>query len=172
MIGWAGGVDAESANEALAEETGTEVSAPRLPADVNNLDDVEQLPWALAAFLAVIGALAAVHALVSTVRLRRQDLAVLRALGFRRRQLAATLSWQATTIAVIGLGVGIPLGLAAGRLVWGAVARGIGVVDHPVMPALAIAVVVVAALVVTNLAAVLPGRSAARVRVAAVLRAA
>ena len=171
VIGWASGVDPEAANEALAEETGTEVTAPRLPADVNNLDEVERLPWALAAFLAVIGALAAVHALVSTVRLRRRDLAVLRALGFRRRQLAATVSWQATTIAVIGLAAGVPLGLVAGRLVWGAVARGIGVVDDPVLPALAIAVVVVAALLVANLAAALPGRSAARVRAAAVLRA-
>ncbi len=170
MIDWARGVDPDAANEALAEETGTEVTAPRLPSDVNNLDEVERLPWALAAFLAVIGALAAVHALVSTARLRRRELAVLRALGFQRWQLAATLAWQATTIAVLGLVVGVPLGLAAGRIVWGAVARGIGVVDDPVMPALAIAVVVVAALVVANLAAALPGRSAARVRTAAVLR--
>jgi hypothetical protein len=171
MIDWAPGVDAAAANEALVRETETEVSAPRLPSDVNNLDEVERLPWALAAFLAVIGALAAVHALVSTVRLRRRELAVLRALGFQRWQLGATLAWQATSIAVIGLVVGIPLGLVAGRLVWGAVARGIGVADHPVTPALAIGVVVVAALAVANLAAVLPGRSAARVRAAAVLRA-
>jgi hypothetical protein len=170
LIRWADGVDRAAANEELAERTEAEVTAPRLPADVNNLQEVEALPRALAAFLALIGALAAIHALASTVRLRRRELAVLRALGFRQRQLAATLVWQATTIAAIGLVAGIPLGVAAGRLVWRAVAGNIGVVDDPVTPALAIAVVALAALAVVNLAAAVPGRVAASVGAAGLLR--
>ena len=77
---------------------------------------MKALPRALAAFLAVLAALAVVHALVSTVRMRRQDLAVLRTLGFERRQLGSTLVWQATTIGVVGLAVGVPLGLVVGRM--------------------------------------------------------
>jgi ABC-type lipoprotein release transport system permease subunit len=171
VITWADGVDAQAANQALAERMEVEVFSPRLPSDVKNLRDVDALPRALAAFLALLAAVAAVHALASTVRLRQRELAVLRTLGFQRRQLAAALAWQATTIAAVGLLVGVPLGLVLGRVVWREVASGIGVVDAPVTPAVAVIVVGVTAVVVANLAAILPGRAARRVRPAATFRA-
>ncbi len=170
LIKWADGVDPQVANEELAEATGTEVFGPRMPSDVNNLREVRALPGALAAFLAVLAALAVLHALVSTVRTRRQELAILRTLGFESRQLGSTLIWQATTIGLIGLGVGAPLGLVAGRVVWEAVASGIGVVDEPVTPALAVAVALVAALVGLNAVALVPSRLARRVSAAVALR--
>lgn len=170
VIEWAEGVDVADANATLAAETETEVSGPRLPSDVNNLKEVESLPRALAALLAALAMLAVVHALVSTVRLRLQDLAVLRALGFERRQLGATLVWQASTIGLIGLLIGVPLGFVAGRLVWRAVAGGIGVVDDPATPGLAVAIIVVVAMTALSTAATIPGRSARRVAPAATLR--
>jgi hypothetical protein len=169
-IDWADDVDVDAANAELAEATGTEVFGPRLPSDVGNLQDVRQLPRALAAFLAVLAALAVLHALLSTVRMRRLDLAVLRALGFQRRQLGSTVVWQATTIAVIGLLVGVPLGLVVGRVVWRAVAHGIGVVEDPVTPVMAVLVVVVGVVLVLAAMAILPGRSARRVSPASALR--
>jgi putative ABC transport system permease protein len=170
LIKWADGVDTEAANAELGERTETEVFAPRLPSEVNNLREVKALPRALATFLALLAVLAAVHALVSTVRMRRKELAVLRALGFERRQLGSVLAWQATTIGLTGLVVGVPLGLVAGRVVWKAVASGIGVVDEPATPALVVVAVSLAALVVVNAAAIFPGRSARHVRPATVLR--
>jgi hypothetical protein len=170
IIEWADDVDPTVANAELAEATGTEVSGPRLPSDVNNLRDVKALPRVLAAFLAVIAALSIVHALVSTVRLRRQELAVLRSLGFERRQLGSTLRWQTMTIGLIGLIAGVPVGLVVGRVMWRAVASGIGVVDDPITPALPVLAVVVAALVVLDVAAIAPSRSARNVPAAAVLR--
>ncbi len=121
-------------------------------------------------FLGILATLAAVHALVTTVRMRRQDLAVLRTLGFVRRQLGSTLAWQASTIGLLGLAAGVPLGFIAGRAVWRAVAKSIGVVDDPTTPLVAAVLVTLAALVIVNLAALLPSRSARRVRAAAVLR--
>jgi hypothetical protein len=170
IISWADGIDVSAANAALAEQTGTEVFTPRLPSEVNNLREVQPLPRALAVFLAVLATLAAVHALVTTVRLRRQELAVLRVLGFERRQVAATLGWQATTIGLLGVALGVPLGLVVGRTVWRAVASGIGVVDEPVMPAVGVLLVALGTLAVVYLAAVVPGQAARRVRPAAVLR--
>ena len=172
LIDWADGVDVEAANRQLAEATETEVFEPRLPSDVNNLSEVKSLPRALALFLAVLAGVAALHALISTVRMRRQELAVLRTLGFERGQLGRTLAWQATTIGVAGVLVGVPLGVVVGRLVWQAVAGGIGVVDDPVVPLLAVAIVVVGVLLVLNLTAILPGRAARQVSPAAVLRSA
>ena len=55
-----------------------------------------------------------VSALVSSLRRRRRELAVLKTLGFSRRQVRATVAWQASTVAAVGLVVGIPLGLLVG----------------------------------------------------------
>jgi hypothetical protein len=169
---WAEGVDAERANAELAEAAGVEVFPPLLPSDVNNLREVEALPRALAVFLGILGAVAAIHALLTTVRMRRQDLAVLRTLGFVRRQLGSTLAWQASAIALLGSAVGLPLGIVAGRAIWRTVADSIGVVDDPVTPLLAAVLVVAVSFLIVNLAAVAPARSARRVRAAAVLRSA
>ena len=51
--------------------------------------------------------------LAASVRRRRRDLGLLKALGFARRQLAAAVAWQATVAAVIGVVIGIPLGVAS-----------------------------------------------------------
>lgn len=170
IVKWADGIDPESANEELAQATGTEVFAPRLPSDVNNLREVKMLPRALAAFLAVLAAAAVLHALVSTVRMRRRELAVLRAIGFERRQLRSTVRWQAMTIGLVGIAVGVPLGIVVGRLTWIVVARGIGVVDDPVVPAPAILLFAIGALVTMGLAGVVPSRLARKVPAATVLR--
>ncbi len=171
LIGWKDGVEPGAANRALAERAGVEVSSPRLPAEVNNLREIDALPRTLAVFLALLAALVVVHALVSTVRVRRHDLAVLRALGFERSQLGAVLAWQASAIATIGLVVGVVAGLVAGRLVWRAAAADIGVVDDPSAPTLVVVLIAIGVLLVANVAAAAPARLARRVRPAAALRA-
>ena len=35
---------------------------------------------------------------------------MLKTLGFSRRQLVATVAWQATTVACVGVVIGVPLG--------------------------------------------------------------
>ena len=64
---------------------------------------------------------------MTSVRRRRRELALLKTIGFGRRQVSATVAWQATTLAFVGLVVGIPIGLLLGRLVWQRVADGLGV---------------------------------------------
>ncbi len=171
IIQWGPGVDPAAANARLAGEAEVEVVPPRLPADVNNLREVEALPQTLAVLLAVLAALALLHALVATTRSRRRDLAVLRTLGFQRRQLAATIAWQASTIALGGLVLGGVLGVVLGRLTWAGIAGRVGVVEDPSVPVITLVAVGAAALVVGNLAGTLPARRAARVRPGVVLRA-
>ena len=139
-----------------------------VPAKIENLDEAEGFPQALAAFLAVLGLVTVGHALASSPRRRRRDLAVLRTLGLVRRQVGATLAVQATAVVVVGLVVGVPLGIAAGRSVWGLVASGLSVVRRPIVP-MSVVLVVPAALLVANLMALGPGRQAARIRPAEVL---
>jgi ABC-type lipoprotein release transport system permease subunit len=109
--------------------------------------------------------------LIAAVRRRLRDLALLKTLGFTRRQLAAVVAWQSTVAVVIGGVVGLPLGIVAGRLLWSAFAEEIHAVPTPTVPGGTIFLVAAAALVLANLVAAIPGRLAARVPAALALRA-
>jgi ABC-type lipoprotein release transport system permease subunit len=94
----------------------------------------------------------------------------LKTLGFTKRQLAAALAWQASIAAVIGVAVGVPLGIALGRQLWILFARNIDAVPQPTVPVMSVIFVVFGTLVLANVVAALPGRSAARTPAAMVLR--
>lgn len=140
------------------------------PIDLVNLGNVRSLPILFAVFtiLLAIGTLA--HVSASVVRRRGHDLAVLRVLGLTPRQTRLTLSWQATTVAVIGLVIGLPLGIVVGRMTWRWVAESTPMLYVAPLGLLAVLLVVPAALVAANLLALWPGRQAARLSPAEVLR--
>ena len=96
---------------------------------------------------------------------------LLKSLGFIRRQIALSVSWQTTTVAAIGIVLGVPLGIAAGRLVWNAFASNLGVVAVPVVTPWVVAAIAVGTLVVANLLAVGPALVASRTRAASLLKA-
>jgi ABC-type lipoprotein release transport system permease subunit len=100
--------------------------------------------------------------LAASVRRRRRDLALLRALGFTPRQLRAAVAWQATVAAVIGVVMGLPVGIVAGRVLWTQFAHNLDAVPDPTIPVLSMILVALDALVFANLVAALPGRDAAR----------
>jgi hypothetical protein len=141
-----------------------------LPLEVDRLQQVDRLPVLLAALLALLGTVAIGHALVTAVRRRKRDLAILKTLGFSRRQVRSTVAWQATTSATAGLLLGVPLGLVVGRIAWRMVADGLGVVTHATIPVGEVLLLVLAVLVLANLIAALPAARAARTRPALVLR--
>jgi len=141
------------------------------PIQIVNFHSMGTTPTVFAGALAA-GALISLGLTVATsVRRRRRDLALLKALGLTRRQLAAAISWQATVAALLGVVLGIPLGVAAGRELWVLFAHGIYAVPRPAVPGLTLFMVGLGALVFANLVAALPGRIAARTPVALVLRA-
>jgi hypothetical protein len=149
---------------------GLEAVTPELPTPVRNLDQVDRLPWILAGVLAVLGAAAMAHALLLTVRRRRRDLAVLRTLGYTPAQCGRAIAAMATTTAVVSVVVGVPVGLAVGRTVWRLVADGIHVAGDPAVPAAALAVTALVVLAGAVAVAAVPGRTAARLKPADVLR--
>lgn len=140
------------------------------PSDVASLDRVRSTPLALAALLAALIALTVAHALGAAVRARRRDLAILRTCGFTRRQVVATVSTQASLIAGLGLIVGVPVGLALGRLSWTAIVDRLGAVAEAITPWPALGVVVLAVLAIANLVGLGPGLRAARSHPADTLR--
>jgi putative ABC transport system permease protein len=141
------------------------------PAEIVNYRTMGNTPALLGVALAV-GAVAALGlTLVASVRRRRRDLALLKTLGFTRRQLAATVATQATLAVAFGVLIGVPLGIITGRVLWTQFAHALHVVPEPTVPALTIALVAGSALVLANLVAAIPGIQAARTHTAVLLRA-
>jgi len=141
------------------------------PVQIIDYRSIGLTPVLLAGGLALGAVVALGLTLTASVRRRRRDLALLKAFGFTQRQLVATIAWQASVDAVVGIVFGVPIGIVAGRELWTLFARNINAVPDATIPVLAVVLVGVSTLLFTNLVAVLPGRSAARTSTALVLRA-
>ena len=168
------GTDKGSAIDALTKQIGDQsggVSAAEVPVELANLRNVRTLPLLLAAFLGLLAVAAVSHVLVTSTRRRRRDFAVLRAIGFNRRSTRLVLNAQGSTIAVVGILLGIPLGVASGRTAWHWVATKVPLEDVPPFALLAVLLVVPVTVLVVNALALWPGRQAARLHPAEVLRA-
>jgi predicted lysophospholipase L1 biosynthesis ABC-type transport system permease subunit len=94
---------------------------------------------------------------------------LLKTIGFTPRQLAAAVAWQASISAVVGIAVGLPIGIALGRWLWTLFAQEVGAVPAPTVPVGWAVVTALAAIVLANVVAAFPGRSAARTPTALVL---
>jgi hypothetical protein len=81
---------------------------------------------------------------------------------FVRRQVAAAVCWQATTVALVGIAVGTPIGVAAGRVLWRVFATNFGVVPVPVVQPLLLTALVAGVLAAANMLAAVLALLAAR----------
>src|SRR5205807_3746412 len=168
---FAEGVSATSGRETLKKDLGgLSISLAADFGDAANLQRVINLPFVLAGLLALLSAATLAHILVTAVRRRARDLAILRTLGFVGSQVRAAVAWQATTLVLIALLVGIPIGVAAGRWSWTTFANQLGYVPEPAVRLLPILLTIPAALLLGNLIAALPARAAARTSPAEVFR--
>ena len=134
---------------------GVERLAP--PAAIDNLDELGVLPTALALTVGALGIAAVAHTLSTSVSRSRREVASLRASGTTGRQLRMTVVAHAVTVGLIGVALGIPLGIALGRVTYVDTAEGVGALAHPVVPALALGALVVVTLLAVLLIATLPG---------------
>ena len=138
-------------------------------ATVGNVSRLSSLPLILAVIVGLLGAATLAHALTTTIRRRRHDLAILKTLGFVRRQVQGTVAWQCTTLILTALAIGVPLGIAGGRWGWRLFATQLQVVPLPVTSWLAAFGIVGGTIALGNLIALAPGRAAARTPAAVVL---
>jgi hypothetical protein len=145
------------------------VGGPVQPVEVSRLRQTNWFPGAVAALLALLALAAVGHALISGTRQRRRELALLKTLGFARSQVRWSVACEATTMAVVGLVIGIPLGLLAGVAIWRAVADSVGVQNSALIPVYLAALVPLVVLAL-NAVAYFPARRAARIRPAVALR--
>jgi predicted lysophospholipase L1 biosynthesis ABC-type transport system permease subunit len=139
------------------------------PPEVRDLSGVSGLPLILAFVLMLLACGIIAHTLLTSVRRRRRDLAILKTVGFVASQVRATVAWQATALACAGLIVGVPLGLLAGRWAWILFASQVAIVPAPVISPLTL-LAIPAVLLLANAIAAIPAWSAARTQPAVILR--
>jgi ABC-type antimicrobial peptide transport system permease subunit len=147
-----------------------ELLGVQYPAEIENYRTIGATPAVLALALAGGAVVALGVTLSESVRRRRRDLAMLRALGFSGRQLRLVVAWQASVNGLVGVVAGLPIGILLGRWLWTLFARHIDAVPEPTVPVLSIVIVALVTMVLANVVAALPGRTAARTSTAQVLR--
>jgi hypothetical protein len=140
------------------------------PAQIANYRAMGTIPAFLGGGLALGAVSALALTLVASVRRRRRELALLKTLGFVRRQLASAVAWQASIAVAIGVVIGVPMGIVLGRVLWNLFAREIDAVPVSSVPTLVIVLIGVGALLLANVIAAVPGRMAAGTSTALVLR--
>ena len=168
------GTDPRAATGTLASQAARAgpfiVQGPATPTDLVNFGRVRGLPMLLGIALSGLALATIAHLLMTSVRRRRRDFAILRTLGFTRGQIRRTAAWQAATLAGAALAIGIPVGLVCGRVAWQIFARHLGILPVVDIPLQQFAVVITTALALAVASAVVPGESAVRARPTHVLR--
>jgi hypothetical protein len=124
----------------LARVGSFRVDGPATPTDLVNFGQVQNLPQVLGIGLAAVALLTIAHLLMTSVRRRRRDFAILRVLGFTSWQVRGTLCCQALTLAGLALVIGVPAGIACGRLCWQVFAYQLGITPVVAVPLAALAV--------------------------------
>jgi hypothetical protein len=140
-------------------------------AAIENASQMGGQPLALALGLAAAAVLSLALTVLSSVRRRRRELALLKTLGMTRRQVRTIVAWQTTLTLVVAVVAGVPLGITAGRWAWHAFAGSLGVVPVTVVPLGILAAGAAVLLVAGNLLTFGPAAMAARTVPAAALRA-
>jgi hypothetical protein len=133
---------------------------PTTPISLINFGEAVNFPLIVGFMLALFGAATLLHLLVVSVARNRREIGLLKALGLANGQVAAAMCWQATTVALVGIAVGIPLGVVVGQGVWRAFATNLGAVPVATVPVWLIAALGAGVLVVANLLAVAPAMAA------------
>ena len=141
------------------------------PVELVNFGESVNFPLLFGVALVLFGAATMVHLLLVSVSRRRAEAGLLKVLGFVRYQVAAVVSWQATAVALVGIAAGMPLGIAAGRVLWRVFATNFGVVPLTVVEVLPVAALALSVLLAANVLAFVPALLAARSRPAQLLRA-
>jgi ABC-type lipoprotein release transport system permease subunit len=140
------------------------------PTELVNFGQAVSFPLLFGLALSLFGAATLLHLLVVSVQRRRAEAGLLKVLGFVRRQVAAVVGWQAATVVLAGVVVGVPLGIAAGKAAWRLFAVNFGVVPVAVVQPIPLILLAAAVLLVTVLLALPSALLAARARPADLLR--
>lgn len=140
-----------------------------LDQSLRDIERIRNLPLVFAVMLMLLAVGIVAQVVVGSTHARRRELGVLRALGFRPRQIRGAIVVQAMAVSGSALLFGLPLGIALGRSAWRAFALGLGTKPEVSLAGGWLAVLAVG-LVVVAVALGLIGSARPRGQLASVLR--
>jgi putative ABC transport system permease protein len=129
----------------------------------NQINQLLMLFYVLLALAVVIAFIGIINTLALSVLERVRELGLLRAVGMTRRQLRAMIRWEAVIIAVLGAVLGLVIGAFFGWMLVRAL-NSQGITEF-VLPIGSLIAFVIFAALAGMLAAIFPGRRAARIDV-------
>lgn len=144
---------------------------PFVPDQLAQIRDVRRLPAALGFVLIALAIAGVGQTLTAAVRTRAGEIAVLRTMGMTPRQARGVIGTQAIVFGAAALLAGIPLGLALGRTLWRITADIMPLQYRAPLPSTVLLLIGPGVIAGVLVLAALPGRRAARLRIAEVLRA-
>ncbi|WP_242666532.1 MULTISPECIES: ABC transporter permease [Parafrankia] len=147
-----------------------EIDTGRAPGEVANLGGMGRLPAMLQTVLAALAVAAAGHAVGTTCRHARRELAILRTLGFTPAQTARIPLVTSCVTTALAVAVAVPLGLLLGRLAWWEIATATGVATSPAVPVSLLVALPPAVILIGLVLAAPPASRAARLLPGALLR--
>lgn len=151
---------APGAARRISARIGIGVGRPDRPGVILNIARVRSIPYLVATVLAVLALLNLAHHLILSIRRRRRDLAILRALGADGRWVARVVHWQASLFTILVVAIGTPLGIVAGRVVYRAFVDRIGAVNTVTLPLALFALTIAGLVVLANIVAIPSARHA------------
>jgi ABC-type lipoprotein release transport system permease subunit len=151
-----------SAERILRDNGAADPGKQAPPAAIQNLSRVRAIPYLLATLLGALGVLTVAHVMITSMRNRRRDVAIVRSLGADRSWITRAVHWQSTSFTLLPIAVGTPIGLILGQLVFKRFADSVGAVDDASIPFVLVAVIVVCLILLANVVAAVPARSARR----------
>ena len=144
---------------------------PVRPAEIEDAESMQGIPLLVGGLLVVATVIGLAVAIVVSVRGRRRELAMLRALGFDARQVRTSVRVQSLATVLPAIAIGVPGGVVLGRFLWQSFASELGVLQTVSVPVVWVGATVVGAVVVALVASAFPARVAARIAPASALRA-
>jgi len=144
---------------------------PVTPTSLINFGEAINFPLIFGAIVAIFGAATLAHLLTVSVTRRQREIGLLKVIGFTNRQVISVVGWQATTLTLVGIVIGVPLGVIAGRATWNLFAGQLGVVPVAVVPAWPVVATALGVIVAANLIAIGPAVAATRTKPGQLLRA-
>lgn len=132
---------------------GEQPSGSYRPAAITNVARVRSTPFVLATLLAGLAVLSVVHIMMTSLRKRRRDFAILAAVGADRGWIRRVIHWQASTFTILPVAFGIPIGVVAGRAAFVAFADSMGAGHQVTVAPLLLGATALALLALANAAA-------------------
>ena len=137
-----------------------------LASAVVNAEQMGGQPIVMALGVAIAALMSLALTVLSSVRRRRSELALLKAIGMSSGQLRLVIAWQTSLTLLIAVAIGGPLGVVGGRLAWQSFAGSLGAMPVSEIPLAGLVLGLLALILAGNLLSFAPATIAARSRAA------